>query len=88
MVRKETFDLGVDLKHVSYPGRYLLRHEIGTLNKKTSSQCKDICNKLGKCKGISYNYKNGNCSLYNDTYYIDQNNNKWISWKKFGSHIY
>lgn len=86
--KKEKFDLGVDLKHISYPGRFLLRHEIGTLKSKTSEQCKDLCNKLGRCKGISYNYINGDCSLYNDTYYVDQTDHNRISWKKFNSRIY
>lgn len=85
---KESFDLGVDLRHISYPGRYIRRFEIGTVQNKSSEQCKDLCNKIGRCKGISYNYTNGSCSLYNDTYYLDQNDNKYISWKKFGSKIY
>lgn len=89
----ELFDLGVDLRQLpyyGYYGGYYGTTEIGRTMTSSTCECKDKCNKLASCKGITYDPSTRICRLYNDTSVLiyDPNKSTTLSWKQFGHKIY
>lgn len=79
----ENFDLTVGLKQYSHLGKFDDCYQIGTRTGFTSDMCKDLCNKMDSCVGISYgNYPSNECRLYNDTTLLKYDP-RYESWYKF-----
>ena len=84
----EGFDLTVNLQQYPRVGKFDDLYQIGTRTVWNVAQCKDICNKMESCAGISYRGRPFyECRLYNDTtdLYYDP---RYLSWRNFWNKIY
>lgn len=83
--RKEPFDIGTNMKHKPTIGRFDDCYNIGIRKNFTLGQCKEMCNKMDRCEGISYG--NNECRFYNDDYdiYYDPN---YVSYRNIWNKMY
>ena len=51
---KESFDLTTNMEQIAWDGRFNNRYYIGSSPVTSLQQCKDRCNQMEICKGISY----------------------------------
>ena len=82
---KEPFDIDVDMTHKPIVGKFDDCYNFGFRKGLTLRQCKDMCNKIDSCEGISYG--NNECRFYNDDYdiYYDPN---YVSYRNFWNKMY
>ncbi len=85
---KENFDLTTDLVHFPYIGKFDDCYQIGSRRGFSHQMCKNLCNKMESCKGISYRGKPSyECRLYNDTTLL-KDDPRFISWFNFWNKMY
>ena len=87
--KRETFDITRNLQHQAYQGKFDDCYQIGTNYNLSSNQCKNFCNKIHSCKGVSYRHPFNECRLYNDTT-LENSDPRYKSWFKLkeANHIY
>ncbi len=84
----ENFDLTVDLKHHPYVGKFDDCYLIGVQKNYSSQMCKNLCNRMERCEGISYRgHPHYECRLYNDNYELLYHPN-YLSWFNFWNKMY
>ena len=86
--RRESFDIGYNLTHLPLVGHFDECYQIGTNYRSSIKRCKQLCNKLDSCKGISYRgCPHYECKLYNSTHRTIKNP-QYMSWRNFWNKIY
>ena len=83
--RTEPFDLTVGMRQYPHLGKFSDCQQIGTRFGLTTDMCKDLCNRMESCVGISYMGPPVNeCRLYNDTSHIEYDP-RYVSWYVFAN---
>jgi len=85
--RSEGLDLAVNMRQYPHKGKFDDCYQIGTRYGFTAQKCKDMCNKMDSCVGISYgNPPLNECRLYNDTSLLKYDP-RYISWFNFANRL-
>jgi len=86
--KMEGFDLDVGLVHHPYVGKFDDCYQIGTRKNFSHTMCKNLCNHMDSCSGISYRgHPNYECRLYNDTSLLKYDP-RYVSWFNFWNKMY